>query len=155
MRHHRPARASLRGSLVYDMKTEEFEAIWSSHTIDDIPNPKAPCQYANEFQGWASSQVEQAQYSPTQFLINEKMVIITKKYREYMRHIPEDHHILAKETGHKCVYAVWDKCCKTLEEAELKLTPQLPPRPTTPRPRKEQGSNSSDIGAIYEQNSSE
>lgn len=132
------------------MNHEEFESIWEKRHLNSLPDPKAPCRYAKEFEEWASSQVEEVQYSSTLHPINEKMLIITKKYREYMRHIPEDHHTLAKENGHKCVYAIWDQCCKALEEAELKLTPQLPPKPTPPKPRKERGPNSSDIGASFD-----
>ena len=126
------------------------DSIWGSHMLANLPSLTDPCEYADDFQEWASSQVEEVQYAREQFPINEKMLIITKKYREYMRHIPEDHHILAKETDHKCVYAVWDECCRALEEAELKLTPQLPEKPTPPIPPIDNGPSSSVIGEIYE-----
>ena len=134
------------------MKTKNVDVneVWENTPYIEFPDPKAPCQYANEFQGWASSHVEEAQHSSTTFLINEKMLLITKKYREYMRHIPEDHHIQARKTGHKCIYAIWAECCKALEESELKLTPQLPEKPTPPIPPIDKGPSSSDIGASFD-----
>lgn len=98
------------------------------------------CPLAEQFYQWAQEVVREPVTNPTHITINQAMLTITRKYREWRNTVPKTHKNRIGETGHLCIFHVWDECMRALEAAELTLAPPqlyLPQPVKKPRRKKE------------------
>lgn len=81
------------------------------------------CRFAQEFSLWGQELVREPVMNPSHVTINQARLTITRKYREWRNIVPKAHRNRIGETGHICIFHVWDECMRALEAAELTLAP--------------------------------
>lgn len=119
------------------MSDIDFDSIWNRR-VKFTPLPEERhiperCPFAERYYSWAEPIMRNALTYATHVSINQALVQITKKYREWRNVVPKAHKNRIGEQGHICIFHVWDECCRALEAAELSLTP---PQLYLPEPQK-------------------
>src|SRR5689334_4244347 len=90
------------------------------------------CAYARSFASWVKQTCQSALNPPSALSINQAMLLLLKKYFEWRDAVPHAHRNRAGNTGHVCVYHIFDRGYHRLRVAELVLTPPIlvqPPQP--------------------------
>ena len=125
------------------MNEEAFNRVWRESTEGafDVPEEQADeCIYARHFGAWAAALCQDELRNPTHIGINQKMLLLTKKYFEWRATVPKAHRDRIGERSHTCIFHVFERVYHELMALELSLTPPmlfLPPARSESPPRQQ------------------
>lgn len=119
------------------MDPQEFDRLWQqgqfgfsqSEEDDDL------CIYAQRFALWADGLYQEEAERPTQMGVNQKMLLLAKKYFEWRTVVPKSHKDRIGERSHVCIFHIFERSYYRLKVLELSLNPPLlylPPPPAAP-----------------------
>ena len=120
------------------MNGEEFDRLWRQLMDANLPRSEKKeqqCIYAQRFAPWADGLVQDEMRDPTPVGINQKMLLLTKKYFEWRAEVPKAHRDRIGERSHICIFHIFERTYHRLRVLELSLTPPmlfLPPPPSLP-----------------------
>ena len=118
---------------------DRFLSIWNSIGKLEIPEPEEDtiCIYALRFQEWVERLLRVLE-NPEVVLINQAKVLLTDKFFDWQRFVPQSHRQRLGIHGHTCVFQVFEAAYEKLRFVELNLTPPMlflpQPPPAPPRP---------------------
>lgn len=115
---------------------DRFLSIWNSIGKLDIPEPEEDtiCIFALRFQEWVDRLLRVLE-NPEVVLINQAKVLLTDKFFDWQRFVPQSHRQRLGIHGHTCVFQVFEDAYEKLRFVELNLTPPMlflphdPPKP--------------------------
>ena len=122
------------------MDEQAFDRLWHDATEDKFSLPEAQedlCTYAQHFGVWAEGLYLEEVERPTHIGVNQKMLLLTKKYFEWRAVAPKAHRDRIGERSHICIFHIFERFFFRLKVLELSLTPPmlfLPPPPPPPPP---------------------
>ena len=123
------------------MDEEAFDEIWQRYTTGEFtpaPEEEKSCSYARHFGRWAEGPYQEEARSPTHIGINQKMLLLTKKYFEGRAAVPKRHRDRVGERSHVCIFHIFERFYQRYMVLELSLTPPMlflpPPPPPPPAP---------------------
>lgn len=120
------------------MDLEAFEALWRQQQgfqFGQAAEKEARCIYAQHFGTWADALYQEEVPAPTHVGINQKMLLLTKRYFEWRAAVPKAHRDRISERSHICIFPIFERTFHRLKVLELSLTPPmlfLPPPPPAP-----------------------
>lgn len=118
---------------------DRFLSIWNSIGKLEIPEPEEDtiCIYALRFQEWVDRLLIGLE-NPKVVLINQWKILLTDKFFEWQRWVPQAHRQRMGIHGHTCVFQVFEAAYEKLRFVELNLNPPLfvepPSLPAPPKP---------------------
>ena len=117
---------------------ESFYYHWNRIERFEIPEPldHTICVYALSFQKWVE-ELGKMMENPTEIVVNQVKILLTDKYFDWERLVPQSHRQHQGAHGHTCIYQVFKKGYENLRIVELSLTPPLIsyPPPVIPPPK--------------------
>jgi hypothetical protein len=122
------------------MNEQEFDRLWresTAGTFSPTEEKEELCSYAQHFAVFAEGLVLEEARGPTQIGVNQKMLLVTKKYFEWRAVVPIGHRDRISKRSHTCIFHVFERTFMQLKALELSLTPPmlfLPPPPAPPPP---------------------
>lgn len=122
------------------MDEESFDRLWRQYTDVEVVLPREKedqCIYAKHFALWADAMYQEEAKSPTLVGINQKMLLLTKKYFEWRAVVPKAHRDRVGERSHICIFHIFERTFHGLKVLELALSPPmlfLPPNSVPPPP---------------------
>jgi hypothetical protein len=122
------------------MNSEDFDRLWRQSMDSNQLRPEKKeqqCIYAQRFAPWADGLVQDEMQEPTPIGINQKMLLLTKKYFDWRAAVPKSHRERIGERSHVCIFHIFERTYHRLRVLELSLTPPmlfLPPPAPLPAP---------------------
>jgi len=92
------------------------------------------CIYALKFQGW-TQELMKVLDQPDLIRINQSKILLTDKYFEWKRIVPQAHRQHLGIHGHTCIYQILEYAYEKLQIVELSLTPPMLFLPQNPIPQ--------------------
>jgi hypothetical protein len=117
------------------MDGEAFDKLWRHYTDGKFALSKEKedqCVYAQHFALWADALYQDEVRTPTTIGINQKMLLLTKKYFEWRAAVPKAHRDRVGERSHICIFHIFERTFHRLKVLELSLTPPMLFLPTPP-----------------------
>lgn len=121
------------------MDQAAFDQIWgcfTEFTAKAAAETRQRCIYAQHFESWATALYQDEVTAPTLMGINQKILLLTKKYFEWRAVVPKAHRNHIGERSHTCIFSVFEQVFHQLKVLELSLNPPLllpaPPPPPAP-----------------------
>lgn len=115
---------------------ERFLSNWNR--IQDLEIPEEPedtiCIYALKFQDWTSGLLKVLK-NPDPISINQTKILLSDKYFEWKRFVPQSHRQRLGIHGHTCIYQIYENAYEKLQIVELSLTPPKIYIPVIPPPQ--------------------
>ena len=123
------------------MDQEAFDDLWQQQQEFQFALPAGKeerCIYAQHFAAWAETLYQEEVQAPTHIGINQKMLLLTKKYFEWRAAVPKAHRDRISERGHVCLFPIFERTFHRLKVLELSLAPEMLflPAPSPPPPTK-------------------
>lgn len=125
------------------MNEAYFDKVWREVTEEDFTlaeEEEQGCIHARHFGSWADSLCQDEMAAPSHIGINQKMLLLTKKYFEWRAVVPKAHRDRVGERSHICIFHVFERAYHQLMVLELSLTPPmlfLPPARNEPPARQQ------------------
>lgn len=122
------------------MNPEAFDELWrqlQAFKVDPTEEKEELCIYAQHYSAWANALYQEEVKQPTHIGINQKMLLLTKRFFEWRVAVPKAHRERIGERGHVCIFHIFERVFYRLKVLELSLTPPmlfLPPAPPPPPP---------------------
>lgn len=112
---------------------ETFLNAWNSIEGLEIPEESdhTICVYALSFQKWIDELAKMLE-NLNEVAVNQAKILLTDKYFDWERIVPQSHRQRLGVHGHTCIYQVFKKAYENLRVVELSLTP--PPIYNSPQP---------------------
>ncbi len=120
------------------MDQETFDNYWRQQQEFQFTKPQVKedhCIYAQHFAAWADALYQEETQAPTHIGINQKMLLLMKKYFEWRAVVPKAHRDRVGERSHVCIFHIFERMFNRLKVLELSLAPPmlfLPPPPQLP-----------------------
>lgn len=116
------------------MESRDFERAWQQgdFNFSQAEEEEDICVYAQRFARWATEICQAEAAEPTQIGINQKMLLLTKKYFEWRTAVPKSHKDRIGERSHICIFHVFERSYFHLKALELSINPPLLYLPTPP-----------------------
>ena len=120
------------------MDPETFNQLWRERQEFQFSPPdekEERCVYAQHFGAWAEALYQEEVRAPSHVGINQKMLLLTKKYFEWRPTVPKSHRDRISDRGHVCIFAIFERTFYRLRVLELSLVPPMlfiPPPPPAP-----------------------
>jgi hypothetical protein len=95
------------------------------------------CSYAQHFAAWADALYQEEVNQPTLVGINQKMLLLLKRYFEWRAAVPKAHRDRMSERSHVCIFSIFERSFHRFKVLELSLAPPmlfLPPPAAPPPP---------------------
>jgi len=117
---------------------DRFLSIWNSIRELKIPEPPDDtiCMYALRFQEWVNRLLKVLE-NPDAVSINQAKILLTDKFFDWRRIVPQSHRHRLGLHGHTCVFQVFETAYEKLRFVELGITPPMvfiPKQPPPSRP---------------------
>ena len=114
---------------------ESFYSVWNQIEGLEIAEPAdhTICVYAASFQRWVDELAKMME-KPTVVFINQTKIMLSDKYFDWERLVPQSHRQRLGVHGHTCIYQVYKKAYEQLRVIELSLTPPQLCIPSKPEP---------------------
>jgi hypothetical protein len=105
---------------------ESFFSLWNRIEGLEIPEPvdHTICAFALSFQRWIDVLFKMLE-NPTLVGINQEKILLTDKYFDWERLVPQSHRQRLGTHGHTCVYQVYKSAYEQLRVVEISMTPPL------------------------------
>jgi hypothetical protein len=119
---------------------ERIREIWGEQGSQAPPI----CAAAHQFQQWAEAlcvgvaRIALQSSDDGVVAVNQAVVRLTTRYFEWRSAVPKAHRTHIAETGHTCIFHIFEHAYQQLRVIELSLTPPLlflPPPPPVKVPR--------------------
>ena len=119
---------------------ERFLSNWNRIQDLEIPEESEDtiCIYALKYQDWTKELLKVLD-EPEIVSINQSKILLTDKYFEWKRIVPQSHRQRLGIHGHTCIYQIFEYAFEKLQIVELSLTPPMifipvihPPQPKPP-----------------------
>lgn len=116
-------------------RTDElFSSIWRRQQEAEFePPPDTRCSYARRFADWAAEVCHDALQRQDLIALNQAKVLLLDKYFEWRAFVPKNHRYRMTETGHICIFHIFEEAYRQIKLAELTLSPpkliEPPPAP--------------------------
>jgi len=120
------------------MDPQVFDHLWQQQREFQFAMPGGNderCIYAQHFATWADTLYQEEVSGPTHIGINQKMLLLTKRFFEWRASVPKAHRDRISGRGHICIFHIFERTFHRLRVLELSLTPPmlfLPPPPPPP-----------------------
>lgn len=117
---------------------DRFLSLWNS--IGDLEFPEEPedtiCIFALRFQAWVDKLFASINQSNI-VSVNQAKILLTDKFFDWQRFVPQAHRQRMGIHGHTCVFQVFEIAYEKLRFVELGLTPPMIfiPQPPPPPPK--------------------
>jgi hypothetical protein len=98
----------------------------------DQPEERPMCPYAQKYEEWTRPLLEKIADDKSLVTCNQYKVLLVDKYFEWRSVVPKAHRFRVSETGHRCIFHVFEDAYATLKAVELGITPPMlfvPPPP--------------------------
>lgn len=117
---------------------DRFLSIWNSIGKLEIPEKQeyTICLYALRFQSWVDDLLEVLKDRDI-VRINQVKILLTDRFFEWQRWVPQAHRQRMGIHGHTCVFQVFETAYEKLRFVELGITPPMvfiPKQPPPSRP---------------------
>jgi hypothetical protein len=114
---------------------EYFQDLWPPNKVSLFEGDETLCGYAEHFLGWAEKLVANVTANPNSVAVNQAYLQLLHKYHEWRVTVPKNHRNRMNESGHTCIFHIFEGAYQALRAVELSLTPPLLyiPEPTSPR----------------------
>ncbi len=114
---------------------EYFEDLWPPNQGSMFEGDDSLCAFAEHFLEWAEDLAAEATDGSDQVAVNQAKVQLLDRYFEWRATVPKTHRNRVSESGHTCIFHVFEGTYYVLRAVELSLTPPLlfipePPPPT-------------------------
>jgi hypothetical protein len=113
---------------------ERIQEIWGEQGLLALPI----CAAANQFQQWAAvlctevARIAQQSNDDGIIAVNQAYVRLITKYFDWRSAVPKAHRNCISETGHTCIFQIFERAYQQLRVIELSLTPPLLFPPSAP-----------------------
>jgi hypothetical protein len=110
------------------MDFEAFDTLWQrQHDFKfELPEEEEElCTYAQHFALWAEELYQEEVEAPSHVGINQKMLMLLKKYFEWRTVVPKMHRDRIGERGHVCIFHILERSYHRLKVLELTLAPPM------------------------------
>lgn len=118
------------------MNQEDFIRSWQTNSDFKFgPTEKEEiCIHAEHFLSWAEALYRDEISAPTIIGINQKMLLLTKKYFEWRAVVPKSHRDRIGERSHVCIFHIFERIFYQLKALELAMHPPMLFLPSPPPP---------------------
>lgn len=122
------------------MEQRAFDELWErlrAAEFTPAEEQEETCIYAQHFERWAAPFYQEEARRPSLLGINQKMLLLTKKYFEFRAAVPRSHRDRIGERSHVCIFHIFERYYQRFKVLELGLAPPmlfLPPPPPAPPP---------------------
>jgi len=118
-----------------------FHELWNQAEFE-VPEHSEPlCSYAEYFSEYAAQVVADVEAHRSLISVNQGVLRMTHKYFDWRTVVPKSHRNRIGDTGHRCIFHVFEAAYLKLKMLELALQPPAlspppppPPPPPSPRP---------------------
>lgn len=110
-------------------KYEYFSRLWPENQESLFDGDESLCDHAEDFSAWAEDLVAKVKTEPDQVAVNQAKVQLIDRYFDWRSTVPKSHRNRISETGHTCIFHVFEKTYQALRaiELSLKTTPLVIP----------------------------
>jgi ribosome-associated toxin RatA of RatAB toxin-antitoxin module len=112
---------------------EYFESLWPLDKDSLFEGVEGLCDYAEAFLEWAEEVVADATTDSNLVAVNQAKVRLIDKYFEWRATVPKTHRNRVNDSGHACIFHVFEKTYQVLRATELSLRPPPLYIPEPPR----------------------
>lgn len=113
----------------------DFRELWEKQEFEVPGVTEDLCFYAQRYSEWTARTIANVEVAGSVVAVNQGMLRITQKYFEWRTVVPKSHRNRIGETGHRCIFHVFEAGYQKLKSLELALAPPpltLPPPPPAP-----------------------
>jgi hypothetical protein len=91
----------------------------------DFQPPAKTCTYAEQFASWAEDLCREVELKRDAVTTNQAILRLCHRYWEWFNYVGRAHRYRIGDTGHSCIFHVFQQSFNRLKVVELSLTPPL------------------------------
>src|SRR5690606_5015822 len=104
---------------------DSFEALWHQQEFEVPDGSDSLCSYGQFFSEWATQLIADTEERHSIGAVNYAVLRLTHKYFEWRTVVPKYHRNRIGETGHGCIFHVFEAAYLKLKIVGLALQPPL------------------------------